>query len=774
MLASVSRSVQKQLTKGSATMLISSLIFCASLSACSGDGPTANVATSLVSSTPASLLEQAPGRGDTLWAVVGESVLLGRAVSSRDRLGATSTYRVSDPALATIVRGTADVRAMVGPGTGIVSVSYGVGVSATTFWIRALAPEMVKGVRIVGLPDSLPVGWSGVPSIQAQLTDGASRSGVPGRISLSSTGVASISASGLLTTVSPGVFQLETTSLGKTVTQQVVVTGGPVTGRISASGPISTGAISSLTANFTDANGQAAACANVTWSQPSPAGVASLGSTSRGNVKTVVGLSPGAFTISATCNGTVTTTALFQVVASSSSAPSDFSKLSLNVVRLDSTATDSIYVSSGVPLPPGLLSATDLSSLRLLVGGVEVNRHISALSGEHPSGGLRSMLVQFSIPVSAATLPVVIERSGRTLPERQKSAVSSVPRAILMYSNLNDFVKTNIVGPTRIRSESPTSPAFFSKYDDDWDYWEKIQYSRNDSPGSQNYYDRVLAYFAFYIRTGNPEYFRKGAVLASRYRDEFVVPADYALPEWSAVYDGLAVHYWLTGADSSRTTVLKATVSLAHSHGGSFLNDIQAITWMDNRVQSRVLGTKVLSIMLGATSIEGFGWHPAIPNLRAAADSDLTRILSVQRIPEGAYRFPGTCNESSNFMTGLLNGTLGLYYDQVRQDSRIPPAVLASYSWLKSTQWVPSAGGFQYYSGVCLPYGDMNPAGDLAGLFLDGLGFLYRYTKDPQWLAFGDEVMAGAVRNAYLNGTKQFNEHYQMSWRWLGSRDPLR
>ena len=189
---------------------------------------------------------------------------------------------------------------------------------------------------------------------------------------------------------------------------------------------------------------------------------------------------------------------------------------------------------------------------------------------------------------------------------------------------------------------------------------------------------------------------------------------------------------------------------------------------MDNRVQARVLGSKVLALMLGANSIPPLGGSIGVADIRSAAEADVTRILSTQQA-DGSYRFAVQCGYSSNFMTGLLNGVLGQYYTHVSPDPRIQGAVQKSYDYLFASQWLPSKKLFQYYSGVCSD-SNTDPGGDLNGLFLDGLGWLYSQTHAGDLLAKGDQVFEGGVLNTWLTGGKMFNQQYQMSWRWLGYR----
>ena len=61
-------------------------------------------------------------------------------------------------------------------------------------------------------------------------------------------------------------------------------------------------------------------------------------------------------------------------------------------------------------------------------------------------------------------------------------------------------------------------------------------------------------------------------------------------------------------------------------------------------------------------------------------------------------------------------------------------------------------------------------APDLNNLISAGFGWVYRQTGDAKYRAAGDAIFAGGVTQAYLAGTKQFNESYTSSFRYLGYR----
>jgi hypothetical protein len=216
--------------------------------------------------------------------------------------------------------------------------------------------------------------------------------------------------------------------------------------------------------------------------------------------------------------------------------------------------------------------------------------------------------------------------------------------------------------------------------------------------------------------------------------------------------------------------VLRVASVFEASRGSSTIFTDKQHDWMDNRVQARVLGAKVLSWMLGATALpEVPGRSPAYTSLRTELSNDVRDILLGQDA-DGAWRWKSSCFGSSNFMSGLLNGVLGSYFEEVFADPAVLTAVAKSYTFMQSSQWLPTDNAFKYYELNCPGYGGPGASGDLNGLFLSGLSFLYRRSSDPKWRVLGEAIFKGGVDNAYLNNAKQFNQQYQMSYRWLGAR----
>lgn len=423
-------------------------------------------------------------------------------------------------------------------------------------------------------------------------------------------------------------------------------------------------------------------------------------------------------------------------------------------------AEASTVTSNAIPLPPGWAFPASLDSITLRVNGVEVPAHVAALYGKHPDGSLKSILVQASITPAmvddGAKLAIGTKRS------KPRAALDSIPlpntTGVLLPTDAEYLVSTQIVGNTVSRARSRFGPPQFDSYESLFDSNQERLWVAYGHQWGQNYYDRVQNWYAFWVRTGNPVFFERASRMAIDYRRGYLEFANYGAAEWWAYLEGLALHYWLSGDEKSRIAVYMTAASLHGSRGMERLEQAATHGWMDNRVQSKVLGAKVLAILLEAPSAG------SVVDWRAAARIDLGRILSTQAA-DGAYRFGNICNESNNFMSAMLSSVLISYHSYVDADARIPTAIERNMDWMRRTQWRPADQVFNYYSGQCTD-GGPSAAGDLNGFFMESLGWLATYTGDRLWIDFGDAVLKGVVEKTWMTPSKMFNQAYHLSWRY--------
>lgn len=334
--------------------------------------------------------------------------------------------------------------------------------------------------------------------------------------------------------------------------------------------------------------------------------------------------------------------------------------------------------------------------------------------------------------------------------------VDTLPPPVITDSTGLSILTSNI-GPTLDQAQAIAAgrglmDSLFTK-------WEPLRWSTDGSLWSgSNYYDRALIYYEMCARHPNPLYCVRGDAIALDYRRNYLHKSNYQTsPHWSQL-DGVAMHFWRTGDDSSRIAVGKAAWNMAAT-----------ITWArtgnytDARQQARALTAVLLAWQMNAPNAPAGGWA-------AKLDAGLDAILP-QQSPDGAWRYPvNTCDLSLNYMGAMLADALIRVYETYRPDPRIPAVVsrTADFLW---TQWragdaVPS---FNYYEALCAnQHGTGGPTAtpDLTGLYTSTFAWMAR--QDAAYIPKADAVLAGTLRGLYPQGSKQFNQAFAYTWRALG------
>ena len=313
----------------------------------------------------------------------------------------------------------------------------------------------------------------------------------------------------------------------------------------------------------------------------------------------------------------------------------------------------------------------------------------------------------------------------------------------------------------------------FGRYEREFRTNDERQWAAN-GPGwaNMNYYDRAAIYYAWYARTGDFKYLTRANAVAVDYRKNYLEANNYAIqPHWSML-DGVALHYLVTGDEASRTAVGKIADLLT---GLGYRTSIGSKKATDNRVQARYIVALLLANAIKAPSV-GIGapvgvkgGHDWAAELRRA----LPMILETQD-EDGAWRL--ACKETKPvthpFTTGLLFDALARYHDLFEPDPRILPAVKRGADYLWERDWMPQKRAFKYVGAECAGEGGPGPAPDLNNLIVNGFGWVYRQTRDVTYRRRGDEIFGGAVTGAWLSPTKQFNQVYSSSYRYLAYTRP--
>ena len=438
--------------------------------------------------------------------------------------------------------------------------------------------------------------------------------------------------------------------------------------------------------------------------------------------------------------------------------------LALQIVRMDGGSGPAL-VSNGIPLPRGL-PPDSTTHFALVIGGQEQPIHLEALAGRYPDGSARALLLQFHYNVSSGSpIPALLIAGPtviRTTTDLAKTTVTgAMPAAVALPTSPSYLVSTEVVGQTIARAASPTSPAAFPSYESHLVTYGDLHWATEAGQYVYNYYDRALIWYAWWVRTGDPEYWRRGTIDAVAYRQQDLEASNYILQPHDAQMEGVAVHYLLTGDEASRYAVGKVaylfswmwTPELActacTTNGGDY---------MEGRIQARTLMSHYLAWMIDAVGDNPTDWVSTMA-------TDVTKILSTQQ-PDGSYRFAQWEGQHSNYMTGLMHDALIKYYTYVQADARIPPAIKKTLDWMWATQWVDSAQAFKYVSAP-MSTGGPDPYPDLNLLIVTGYGWYYQYSRDAIYKTEAEAIFASGVAGAWLDGYKQFNQNYTQSYRYL-------
>ncbi|HEY0972673.1 MAG TPA: Ig-like domain-containing protein [Gemmatimonadales bacterium] len=438
------------------------------------------------------------------------------------------------------------------------------------------------------------------------------------------------------------------------------------------------------------------------------------------------------------------------------------SDIDVQLVRFDGGSGE-VIVSNGVPLAPGALRPGQTGRVRLVIDGVERKISVTELAGRHLDGSLRSILVQARLSFGAAERP-----TGRLTLSSERPAefrmvpelTMAVPPAVVLPSSPDYLVSTDLVGQTITVEQSKALGSPFTRYESDFVKYADQHWTNKGAYWGENYYDRALIYYAFWVRSGNPEYWRRASELALSYRRDYLEKNSHgSSPHWSQL-EGLEKHYLLTGDEASRYAIAQVAGS-AFNYWITRLDRVNLANF-ESRIQARVLQAHLLAWRLDAKGTRDKDWGALLPSL-------LDQILSTQQA-DGSYRFLATCHESLNYMSGMLNDVLASYHTYYRADPRIVDAVRRNVDWLWSTQWLPGSRAFKYISAPCEGVGEGGAAPDLNLMFVTGPAWVYGQTGDSHYRDMADQIFSGGVTRGNLHGSKQFNENYYASFKYLAYR----
>lgn len=424
-------------------------------------------------------------------------------------------------------------------------------------------------------------------------------------------------------------------------------------------------------------------------------------------------------------------------------------------IRRFTGSDDSATVSSGIPLIRGMLSVAQLGTVRLLIGGVEVPIAIRALSGVHSDGSLRSVHVQFRALARVAGTRAVLQLGSTSSARRLviDTSIKTTDVAVLPVDP-NYLIATELFGKT-----VPVLASSAVKYESQFQQFAEDRWRADGFDwGLSNYYDRAQNHFVYWGRSGDAKYWSRAAAIAVDYRVRYL-EANYfgPVPHWMNL-EGLALHYWLTGDESSRRAVTTTAMRMT----GTFTPAVVGPggDWREGRIVQRMLVAAILAKELGDSTQDWVSVSTQYKNAAIRAQNS-----------DGSYSYPGGWNGGQgNFMVGLVNSALIKYYERIAADTSIVTSIRKSADYLWTTQWLPAAGAFQYASKELTPdpgFPWNSAAPDLNMLLVNSFAWVGNQLRSTVYRDRADVIARGAIDGAWLGGSKQFNQQFYDSHHYL-------
>lgn len=345
---------------------------------------------------------------------------------------------------------------------------------------------------------------------------------------------------------------------------------------------------------------------------------------------------------------------------------------------------------------------------------------------------------------------------------------------VTVVSDEKEAALAAIFGLPRLESVWP-SLAYSPRYDELFEKHGDEHFARTGGQWEFTYYDRGLAWYAAWWRTGNPEYIERGHADVLDYRDDYVLANDgRATPKW-VFSEGLAIHHLLTGDPKS----LEAIVKMAdHMNHAGWIDNTMETRYRDGRIQGRAVLVQIIaSLLTGDARFQD----------RAARGVDNMVAWYESSGSNGSWDHPtrtdiSYCGGMATFQIAhAILEALIRYHDLIEPDPRVVPIVEAAldYSW---NFWEPGEG-FAYIQPPetwlathdlatdvfsCEGSGSSQPSKDVSLLIATTFAEAYRLTGEERFLTRGDEVLEYGLSGAiFMNGYKQFNQSFMRSYRYL-------
>jgi hypothetical protein len=547
--------------------------------------------------------------------------------------------------------------------------------------------------------------------------------------------------------------------------------------------------------------------ADITWTS-SDAAVATV------DAGKITGQGEGSALVSATVDGITGSTAVTVtapvILPPPTQGPSD---IGLTLHRLDG-GSGPVLISNGIMLVPGQLFDAGVSGVAVEVNGAEVRAYVEALKGRHKDGSIVSLLVQFTADPATQSQAVLRLQGSPQQTRLSKAPVDfrvnapsdvrdrGFPAAVAMPGIEHTVAAAQIFGPTISVDATHSLGGAFTAFEDDFVYWSNRMWGMYDANGviGVNYYDRGFHHMVWSLRSGNPEYLRRGAAYTFNHRYAYYEPANYNITQERMWFpDGMAAHYWLTGDEESHYGVRGLARRVDHPSSWNWTNMFKCSYQGEARPVARGLHTLGWTYRLGHTDRDFYALTTGFLDLVLQGGSRQELLnTNPNDYRHGAWVFThpdypvgNGCSVEyvSNFMNAMIADALILTYDHVVADPRIPGMVKGLLDYLRTSQWRGPEGNnlqttkgepspsFNYYDVELSGSGGVGPTVDLNGFYVNIFAWYGHRFGGAEYTHIANEVFKtlsktpkDGVHAPWVQSHKQFNETYQRAWQYPALR----
>jgi hypothetical protein len=310
-----------------------------------------------------------------------------------------------------------------------------------------------------------------------------------------------------------------------------------------------------------------------------------------------------------------------------------------------------------------------------------------------------------------------------------------------------------------------------------WEKWEAAHWATDSSSWSAaNYYDRASTEYAMaacYARSDSSRaalHLARGHAIVLAYRDDYLAKNDGGVPQHQMQLEGVALHALLTGDATSRRIVGRtADVALGNYYRNRVFGQISHID-MENRIAQRAVLAVLLSMRLGSAgkTFPATDWSRKLDSL----------LVMTYRAQEPSGRWCYRCVPPVDSMKLVFPYMDALLVDVALKYARWLPTgpQVARLAVLRRTTYdfhldsaLRADSSFKY-NVVSSKVGSPSASPDLNGFHPHNLYVLWLETGNPRYRDAAALLFDKGVRAAFYSGTKQFNQAYYSSYRYVARR----